>query len=96
MPVSDFLYGFMDLVGDDPRIGPAHISLYLAVLHFYRKQDRQNPICVFARDLMKQAKIASSRTYHTCLRDLREGGYLGYIPSCNPFLGSLVYLMCIK
>lgn len=92
MLFNDFIYRFMDAAGDDPRIGPAHISLYLAVLHFYRKQEWQNPVCVFARDLMRQAKIGSSRTYHACLKDLREGGYLGYVPSCNPFLGSLVYL----
>lgn len=83
----------MDMVGDDPRIGPTHISLYLAVLHYYRKQEFQNPVSVFARDLMKQAKIGSSRTYHGCLQDLKELGYIKYIPSCNPFLGSLIYLI---
>ncbi len=92
MQLSDLIYGFMDAVSDDPRISPAHISLYLAILHFYRKQDWQNPVCVFARELMQQAKIGSSRTYHACLKDLKEGGYIKYVPSYNPFLGSLVYL----
>ena len=31
----------MDRVGDDHRIGPTHISLFLAILYFYRKQESE-------------------------------------------------------
>ena len=46
-----------------------------------------------ARNLMKQAKISAMGTYHKCMRDLKEAGYIRYIPSYNPVLGSLIYLI---
>ncbi len=31
-------------------------------------------------------------TYHKCMKELVEYGYINYIPSYNPFLKSLVYI----
>ena len=86
------LYGFMDMVRDDPRIGPSHISLFMAILYAYKGQEYERPLSVYSRELMKQAKISAMGTYHKCMRDLKEAGYIQYIPSYNPVLGSLVYL----
>ena len=93
MDFNTILYGFMDRVGPDHRIGPAHISLYLAILYYYKKQGFPTEIYVYSKELMKQAKIAGPGTYHKYLRELREYGYIQYIPSYNPILGSLVYLL---
>jgi hypothetical protein len=41
---------------------------------------------------MKVSKICSKATYHKCIRELNDYGYLSYHPSYNPFKGSLVYL----
>jgi hypothetical protein len=41
--------------------------------------------------LMKNARI-SRRTYHKCMRELHEYGYIRYEPSSNPCLRSRVYL----
>ena len=82
----------MDLMIEDPRIGPSHISLFVAIMRCYKKQDYQLPLSIFSRDLMKQAKISACGTYHKCMRDLKELGYIQYIPSYNPVLGSLVYI----
>jgi hypothetical protein len=92
MDIYLVLYGFMDRVGEDHRIGPTHISLFLAILYFYRKQEYQLPIYVFRREVMKQAKISADGTYHKAMRELKAYGYIGYVPSYNPALGSLVYL----
>jgi hypothetical protein len=54
----------MDRVGEDHRIGPTHISLFLAILYFYRKQEYVMPIYVYRKELMKQAKISAIGTYH--------------------------------
>ena len=38
--VSDFNSAFKDflnVVTEDPRLGPLHISLYVAILHFYNE-----------------------------------------------------------
>jgi hypothetical protein len=41
---------------------------------------------------MRVSKICSKVTYHKCIRELNNYGYLRYEPSYNPFKGSLVYL----
>jgi len=41
---------------------------------------------------MKVCKISSNATYHKCIKELNEFGYLRYSPSYNPYKGSLVYL----
>jgi hypothetical protein len=87
------LYGFMNMVREDPRIGPSHISLFLAILITHRSQGYEMPVAVYSRDLMKQAKISATGTYHKCLRDLKDCGYIKYIPSYNPVLGSLIYVI---
>ncbi len=82
----------MNLVKEDPRIGPSHISLYLAIVNCCSEQDLQLPVSVFSKNLMKQAKISATGTYHRCMRDLMDSGYINYIPSYNPVLGSLVFI----
>jgi hypothetical protein len=96
MDVNSVLYGFMDRVGEDHRIGPAHISLFLAILYYHRKQGHPDPVYVYRKELMKQAKIFAIGTYHKCMRDLQEGNYIRYIPSYNSLMGSLVYLLELK
>lgn len=88
----ELVIGFMDMVQQDPRLGPSHISLYFALLHCYRQQGYTLPITVFSRDLLRQAKI-SARTYHACLADLIANRYIRYEPSFNPARGSLVDLL---
>jgi len=51
------------------------------------------PVSVYSRYLMKQAKISAGGAYHRCMRDLKDAGYIRYIPSYNPVLGSLIYLL---
>lgn len=93
MELPVFITSFMVSVADDPRIGPRHISLYLAILHFCHVQKYQSPIRVFSKELRKQAKISSIRNYYTCMKDLRELGYIKYIPSFSPYEASEIYLV---
>jgi hypothetical protein len=93
MYADEILYAFMEKAKDDPFIGPIHISLYVSLLTFYKKENLKSPISVFRRDVMKQSKIGSRDTYYKCLNDLKMCGYIQYIPSFNPLLGSLVYFL---
>jgi hypothetical protein len=93
MDFQSAIFRFMDKVGGDHRIGPTHISLFLAILYFYQKQEYAMPVYVYRKELMKQAKISAFGTYHKAMRDLKLYGYIGYVPSYNPVLGSLVYLI---
>ena len=72
-------------------IGPAHISLFAAILYFYHYQDCRSPIHVSAIELQNIAKI-SGRTYYSCVKHLASQGYCVYEPSYNPKKGILIYL----
>ena len=93
MDLDAALYDFMDVAKDDPCIGPSHISLYLAILYLNKEHEFEKPVSVYSRELMKQAKISAIGTYHKCIRDLKDAGYIKYIPSYNPVLGSMIYLI---
>ena len=41
---------------------------------------------------MRISKISSKATYHKCMRELNDKGYIKYEPSYNPFKGSMVIL----
>ena len=86
------LMQFLARIGDDPRIGPAHICLYLAILKYWFDNEGKQPISVFAKNLMQSAKISSVSTYHRTIKDLDAYGYIKYEPSYNPLLGSIIYL----
>ena len=92
--IHDFKTALSDFVraaSDDPRLGPLHISLYVAILDFYNEGAGVVPVSVFSKMLMKRSKISSHDTYHRYIRELHNYGYIHYIPSYNPLLGSLIY-----
>lgn len=93
MDISSALYGFVETVCEDPRVGPSHISLFIAILYCSKIQDHQISLSIYSKDLMRLAKISGMATYRKCMRDLSELGYIRYIPSYNPIRGSQVYIL---
>lgn len=92
MKSRELLEDFMSMAGDDPRIGPCHISLYVAALHFFQKQGEVNPIYIYSSELRKQSKIVSVRSYYSCMRDLKQWGYIKLEPSFNAAKASALFL----
>lgn len=86
------LAGFFTRVSNDDRLNPTHISMYVSLFQFWNASRFQNPISISRNELMKVSKISAKATYHKCMKDLNDFGYLKYKPSYNPFKGSLVYL----
>lgn len=86
------LTGFFDRIIQDRSLNPTHISLYIALFQFWNINRFQNPISITRDEVMRISKICSKATYHKCMRDLNEKGYLKYEPSFNPFKGSMVIL----
>ncbi len=91
MEVADIFSRFMDMARDDPRIGPSHISVFMAILYFYRQQ-QANPLHVTRREIMNQAKISSLVTYSKCIRQLSDGRYIKYQVSFVNLRGCLISL----
>ena len=86
------LTGFFLRVSEDSRLNPTHISLYMAIFQFWNLERFRNPVSISRQELMRISKICAKATYHKCIRDLHNFGYIRYQPSYNPFKGSLVHL----
>src|SRR5271154_4192270 len=83
--------GFLGMAMKDKRITVWHISLFGALVYCWEKGDCRNPVSITRRELMQLSHIYSTTTYHKYLLELVAFGFIQYLPSYNPFLGSLVY-----
>lgn len=83
---------FFDRIAQDRNLNPTHISLYIALFQFWNVNRFQNPISITREEVMRISKIYSTATYHKCIKELNEKGYIKYEPSFNPFKGSMVIL----
>ena len=79
-------------LSQDRRLHSSHVSLYLALLIIWEQSLSSNPFIVSRKQLMSISKIGSFATYHKCIRQLEEFGYIKYVPNFNSFFGSSVYL----
>ncbi|WP_026726765.1 hypothetical protein [Flavobacterium sasangense] len=84
------LTGFFEKVSVDYDLNPTHISLYMAIFQLWNQNRFQNPISISRDELMRISKIASTATYHKCMKDLTDREYVIYKPSFNPFKGSIL------
>jgi hypothetical protein len=75
---------FFDTAADDPRVRAVHISLYLALLNEWQVQAFASPVCIRRDVVMRAAKIKARHTYNTVINELREYGYIRYLPSADP------------
>ncbi|WP_310559180.1 transcriptional regulator [Flavobacterium sp.] len=82
------LTGFFEKVTYDFDFNPTHISLYIAMFQAWNLNRFINPISITRDELMRISKISSKATYHKCIKELTEKGYIIYKPSFNPYKGS--------
>ena len=82
----------MERVRGDPRLGPAHVSVYMALVYVWVSQGGSGPAQVCGRELGGLAKIAGSTPLYRRLRELHRYGYIVYEPSFNPAVRSRVFL----
>lgn len=87
------LTNFYTAIKDDNRIGATHISLYMALFQLYNLNNFCNPVYISRSPLMVLAKISGLATYHKCIKQLQEYGYLRYEPSYNPAIRSKVFML---
>jgi hypothetical protein len=83
---------FLLLVQKDDRITVWHVSVYAALVYYWEAGGCQTPASITRREVMQVSHIGSFPTYHKYMRELVEFGFIKYLPSYNPFLGSLVWL----
>jgi hypothetical protein len=78
-------------MGNDHRLLATHISLFTALFVCRQRRGFIQPFSVNRRELMVLSKIASIATYHKCIKNLDDYGYIHYQPSFHPKVGSLIY-----
>lgn len=86
------LLEFFGAAANDPRISPTHISLYLTLYQKWIMNHCVDPVHISRSDVMKTSKISGIATYHKCIKDLHEYGYIKYMPSYNRRCNTRVYL----
>ena len=89
---DEFNTAFSQL-SDDDRVTVWHVCVYMAIFFRWRENAYKNPVSVTRREIMRLAHIGSIATYHKCVRELQEFGYIKYCPSYNPSLGSQINLL---
>jgi hypothetical protein len=93
MNAAELITAFLERVADDPSMGPSHIALYVAIAVTVERQVAGGAVTIRRRVVMRQAKLRCEMTYHKCMRDLQAAGYLRYIPSYDPRVGTQVILL---
>ena len=93
MDKLEYLSDFFDAIKNDGRISITHIGIFAALLEYRAENSFANPITVFSHEIMKIAKVSSAMTYHKCVRELSEYGYIRYDPSFNRLKGSKIYFI---
>jgi len=94
MIISKELTGYSDFIrrmGTDNRVLATHVSLFTTLFIFWQRDGFISPFTITRKTVMTFSKIASIATYHKCIRELHEYGYIRYQPSFHPAKGSLIY-----
>jgi hypothetical protein len=92
--LNNQLAGFSKMVrrmGKDTRLLATHISLCTALFACWQKNEFISPFPVTRKQLMAFSRIASVATYHKCIKELNDFGYIQYQPSFSPKQESQVY-----
>jgi hypothetical protein len=74
----------------DNRLTPTHQSLFLALFFCWRESNYQASFKITRKVIMELAKIRSIATYHKCIKEISDHGYIKYLPSFHPLKGSEV------
>jgi hypothetical protein len=87
------LNSFFEKIPNDKRLRPVHVSLYMALFHFWNNARFTNDFFICRAEVMKQARVGSKGTYHRCINELDEWKYIKYSPSHSPSLGSTINMI---
>jgi hypothetical protein len=75
---------------EDSRITPFHFSLYMALFHQWNSAMFPEQLSIARSEIMRFSKLGSVNTYTKCLKELHAFGYIEYVPSKNPYVGSSI------
>ena len=77
----------------DTWLNANHISLYLALFQYWNLNRFQNPFPISRVEVMAISGIGSKNTYHKCLKELHQFGYIYYRASLSKFQKSNIHIV---
>ena len=83
MHIGDAISRFVNGLGNNPRIGTAHIGLYCVLLQYGLSRHGERAK-ITRNSLMAVTRIGSPTTYFRLLKDLHTSGFIVYHPSYHP------------
>lgn len=85
-------YGkLLRVMSKDDRLNATHLSLFTGLFVHWQRSGFTSPFAITRKAMMAFSKIASIATYHKCIKELDEYGYINYRPSYHPKQGSQIY-----
>lgn len=90
MKQSKNIISFFERVVEDDRLYPSHISMYVALFQLWSSNHFQNSFRISREEVMKLSKIKSIATYHKCIKELCDAGFIIYLPSYDSYKGSWI------
>lgn len=79
-------------ISADSKLYQSHSMMIIALLSIYQQKNYKMPFQISRKKLMQVSKVSSIATYHKCIKELVNLGYILYEPSYHPLKGSEVYL----
>src|SRR6185437_12770064 len=84
---------FFQHVKRDKRLNANHVSLYIALFQFWNYNRFQNPFSIIREEVMGITGIGSKNTYHKCMKEIHQFGYIHYRASTSKFQKSKVHMV---
>lgn len=75
--------GFISAMETDPRLKPAHVSLYVTLFGCWNRNFFVNPFVIYRQQVLDTSHIGSRDSYTKTLKELHAFGYIRYYPSAK-------------
>ena len=76
----------------DKRITVWHMGVMLGIIQLANENDLHSLIYISRKKVMERGHINNIVTYHKCINELQNFGYIDYEPSYHPAYGSKVII----
>jgi len=94
MPPDLNIYkSFLLAVSKDNRLTVWHMAALFGIIQLSAGNDIKAPIYISRKKVMELSHINNFVTYHKCIKELQQLGYIEYFPSYHPAIGSKVYIL---
>lgn len=87
---------YLERMVKEKKFLPTHFSLFLAIYTLWEFNKFNEKFKISRKELMRLSRIASTATYHKCIKDLELFGFIKYEPSFNYFKGSQMRIIDLK